>query len=238
MALLARAEGCARRVDVLRARAQQASYAGESAAAFAHWQEVLALEPLALDAHRACFTLRRILEGQAAAARALEQACASHPFACGLLRLRAEALGDIGPGECLPAVDALLALEPDDAWARRERAIQLMRLSRLPEALREAGQARALAPLSDVGCFILGHVRLRLGQPAEARADFRGTLERNPDHEAALHALLSCSPGLDAKREDLLFAALDGVTHGDRQHAEATAHRPAPRSPHAQRPSP
>src|SRR5262249_30672483 len=123
--LLAAAEGRCRRTSWLRAAGGLALGRADRVEALRLWREVLAVEPLALDAHRETALLLAETEGQAAALEHLHQACARFPHHLGLHALWIEWLRGEGPAAQEPPLRQLLENHPADAWAHREMALVL-----------------------------------------------------------------------------------------------------------------
>jgi tetratricopeptide (TPR) repeat protein len=187
--LLESARPRARRASWLRAAAAIAAYHGEHAEAAARWREVLAAEPLALDAHRELAPLIAATEGAQAAERHLRAACERHPHHVGLhhawlARARLE-----GPEAAEPVVRHLLALHPTDAWSHRELALVLTEQRRFEEAFAAMATARELEPASPSWHCVHGVVLAGCGRLEEARAAFEEALRLDINHVAAVNEL-------------------------------------------------
>src|SRR5690606_16076655 len=152
--------------------------------------ELLAAEPVALDAHLAAARARKRREGTPAALAALRDACSRHPRHYGLQRILVEWSREAGAEETAAAARALLAIEPSDAWARRELALALLRLQRDDEALEEATEAARIEPTSTSTWSTLAEVHRRRGEAEEARAHLRRAIELYVDNGDAIRTLL------------------------------------------------
>ncbi len=199
------AEGRSQRAAALRTRAALARYRSDLKTALALWREVLELEPLSLEAHRAVTLLLAEVEGLAAALRHLEQVCARFPHHFALHRLRVEwAVGE-GPRVAEPAIRRLVDIHPADAWTRRELALNLGEQERWPEALAEAEHALQLEPHHPNGYAVRGQLRARIGQTAAALEDYRRAVQLAVDTEFAIKGLVAACPTLAERKEALAF---------------------------------
>ncbi|MBI4658012.1 MAG: C39 family peptidase [Verrucomicrobia bacterium] len=143
---LSLAEGNTRRSRWLRSAAIIAAYRAQRREALSLWREVLALEPLAMDANRAVAWLLAEAEGAPEACGFLEEVCARFPKHCGLLTLHAEFLRQEGGAALEAALRRLIEVNPTDAWAHRELALQLGQSNRTDEALAAAEAAIRIDP--------------------------------------------------------------------------------------------
>src|SRR5581483_4572599 len=83
------------------------------------------------------------------------------------------------PEEALAVVDELLAAEPSNAWAWREKALILRRLHRAADALAAAETAQEIEPSSPFSPGVRGLALVALGRDDEARAAFETALRRS-----------------------------------------------------------
>lgn len=203
--LLARAKGRVRESDWLRARAE----IDETLLAFdkvlLHSRAILELEPLAMDAHAGVARALSRLEGPTAALNHVKQASAQWPRHCTLLRMVIEWSQHAGPGAVEAAVRTLLAVEPHDAWARRERAMALVRLKRTEEAVAEATEAARIEPRNSYSYSILGHVCRQAGMLNEAVAHYRRAVELSVDNTDAVSRLVDLTHTDTDRRRELVF---------------------------------
>jgi tetratricopeptide (TPR) repeat protein len=187
--LAARAEGRVRPIDYVRLAAELDRRTGDRSAAISRWRSVLATDPLSLEAHAAVTRLLAESGDRAAGLRHLTDAAASHPHHAGLARLAIDFTDDEGE-EGLGVVRRLVALEPTDAWARRELAARLARRHRLEEALVEADHAVSLEPNAASTHGIRAYVLAAAGRREEAREAYRAALSRDADYVFAFQGLL------------------------------------------------
>ncbi len=207
---LARAEGHVAPGAFSRAAAELADLANDLPTALARWREVLAREPLNPNAHRAVARLLAETDGRgpAAAREYLDGVVARFPHAVALHEQRVSALvEDPGRGtpEHLAAVDALLAVQPTNVWAQRERALAQQVLRNSLAAFGALAEAERLDPFSPHTHALRGRFLLADGDTTTARASLRRALELDATLANAFHALLDASPTLADKRDALGF---------------------------------
>jgi tetratricopeptide (TPR) repeat protein len=179
------------------------------ATAGAHFLEVVRLDPLALDAHRALAVLLADTDGRAAARTHLAQACRRFPHHHPLLKLRAEFLSGDPDADAERAIADMLADHPDDAWALRQRALVLADRKEHAAALAAVARAGEIEPHHPWYYAVLAQVHNRADNKAEALAALREALRRNVDQEAAVAELVQLSRGRREKREALAFVAAE-----------------------------
>jgi tetratricopeptide (TPR) repeat protein len=203
--VLTAARGRAQESVWARAAADFASAAGDSAAALALWRQVLAVEPLALDAHRAAAQLLAETEGRPAALEHLRQCCARLPHHFGLHRLFIEWLREEGAAALEPVVRQALTIHPADAWARRELALTLADQGRFDEAFAELAIADDLEPSSPSNGSVRGRVCQLAGRMAECREANRAALRLSVDFDIAINELVQLCDTLAERQEALAF---------------------------------
>ena len=203
--LLDSARGRVRENDWLRARAEMAESRSDAATALRSARDLLQREPLALDAHGIIVRTLARHEGVSAALAHLQDAAVAFPHHYGLRRMITEWSHHAGPEATESAAAELLRLEPSDAWARRERALALMGMSRGDEAMAEAAEAAHIEPRHSYSFSILGHVCRRFGAADQARAHFRHAVELSVDNSDAITALLELARSDRERRDELAF---------------------------------
>lgn len=194
-ALLARAEGRARPVDIRRAAARVAGHGGEPAAALALWREVVAAAPADREAHEAVAGLLARLEGPRAGAAHMAAAAAAFPHDVPLARARVAWSRQADPTGAEAALADAVARHPTDAWLRRELALELVDQRRLEEAIAAADEGVRLEPWSPGSHGIRGQALLAAGRDDEAQAAFRACLERDLDTPHAVRGLAQSARG-------------------------------------------
>jgi tetratricopeptide (TPR) repeat protein len=187
-----------------RVAARLAEIRPDHAAALAHYREVLVLNPVDVDAHASIARLSATLEGRPAALSFLRGAAAQHPTLIPLHTLILEWLRHEPPEEALLAIDHFLSLEPDNAWALREKALILRRQHRPDDALPLAQTACRIEPQSHLSPGILGLVLVSLNRTAEARAAFEDSLRLSLD-AGYMHELFDCTADFGTRREAVAF---------------------------------
>lgn len=203
--LLAAAEPRAASAAWLRTAASLADYRCDLHEALALWQRLLVEEPLALDAHRSTTRLLAETQGRPAALAHLRETCARFPHHVPLHRLWVDWAHGEGFAEVERVLRLLLALDPDDAWARRELALVLSNQRRFDEAHRELDAAGALEPHSPSTHATRGRVLLDAGSYAAAREASRAALRLSIDEQAPLNDLMAASLTSEEKRAALAF---------------------------------
>jgi len=216
--LLAHARSRTSAGEWTRAAATLAGRRGDPGAELELWRQILASEPLAIDAHRAAAFLLAETQGRAAALDHLAQAASQFPHYLPLLQLRIEWIRDSGPADLEIVARALVEQNPDDAWARRELATALQGLQRFDEADRQLDAAAALEPFHPALFNIRGDGLLRQGRLPEARAQFAAALQISVDNSFAMHGLIqACAAPADRRQAiDLIQSELiRQTTFGD-----------------------
>jgi tetratricopeptide (TPR) repeat protein len=203
--LLARAEGKSQPTVWLRTAANLASARGDLARARTLWAEVVRVEPLAEDAHRALADRLADTQGREAAKAHLAATCERFPHNYALTRLYLDWLRDDGVAAGEPVVRRLIEIHPADAWARRELAWYLLEQGRLDEAARETEIARQLEPTAVATFNVLGQLHARQGHVEEAKEAYRQAIRTAVDYEYALHELVALCETHVERREALRF---------------------------------
>lgn len=217
-ALMQAARSCSRPASLLRSEATLAAYRGDTVEALRRWRELVQAEPLAMDAHREVARLTASTEGPAAALAYTEAAAAAMPHHHGLQQLWYEWAQDAGVEAAARPLDHLIALNPGDAWARRERALELSARQRHAEAWAEIEEAGRLDSLNPSWHGVRGTLLARSGRLDEARAAFREALHRAPDYVFALNELMEIAlePGEGRRQLEYVHEQLKaGMTLGD-----------------------
>lgn len=228
--LLTKAEGICQRTTWLRTAANLSAIKGELAAALQLWQQVLDVEPLALDANRAVAQLLAETVSRARALDHLEQACERFPHNYALHQLWIGWLREEGAARAEPVIRRLIAIHPVDGWARRELAICLSDQGRHEEAKAELALAYELEPNNTAYFAVLGQLCERTGRMAEAQEAYRQAIRLSVDNDYAIGRLIEICETLATRREALAFVESElirQVIYGDgllayQQHAQYT----------------
>ena len=203
--LYRRAEGRCARTDWLRTGARLASYQSQHLEALRIWREIVELQPMAVDAHRAIASILSEIEGQAAALAHVRAAAERFPHHQPLLSLWIEWLHEEPVAVSEPVIRRLIELNPADAWAQRELGFLLIKERRFEEAAHYAEEAGRLDP-THTACFHLrGELLAVEGRMAEARREYRGALRLSIDNNFAMNELLACCETTAERLEELEF---------------------------------
>lgn len=203
--LLEKAKGRSQPTAWLRTAANLASCQGEAARACALWGQVLEVEPLAEDAHRAYATLLADTQGRPAALRHLQETCGRFEHNFALNRLWMEWLRDEGAEAVEPVLRRLIEIHPADAWARRELGWHFLDLGRMEEAEAAAAIAADLEPNAASLHQLRGQILMRQGKTAEAREAFRQAIRISVDYEHAVRELFHACETHAERRDALHF---------------------------------
>jgi tetratricopeptide (TPR) repeat protein len=228
--LIEQAKGNSVRAIWLRAAASLAASRSDLQASLNCWQEVLELEPNALDANRMIADLLAAVRDEDAAVQHVQQMVERFPHNYHIRQLRIEWSANETPKVTEGAVRSLLETYANDPWARRELAIALIGQKRLDEALREAELAAQLEPDNSVCFTIIGKIYEAQGRIGAAQAMYRRSIEISVDYDAAIDALMAVCDTKQDRIEALEFIAEQltrQVTFGEglwlfRYYADAT----------------
>lgn len=205
--LLSKAKNHSSLVGWHRAAAVLADYRNDKPAALEHWREVLQIEPLAHDAIRASTNLLAEIKGREQAMAFLDELCSRFPFSCPLLGLRAQWAREDGTQAAITYIRKLLEVNPVDAWAWRELAVQLNNIRKFDEAIEAAHEAIRLEPDQSAGYSVRGDILVQNERLSEGQADYREALRLEVDNEYALHHYVQTAPDLAARKQALAVVA-------------------------------
>lgn len=204
---LERAAPRVRRQQFLRVAAELAELRGEPAQALECLREILAHEPLALDAHQSTARLLAQTSGRAAVVAHLEAACERFPHHVGLRQLWIAWMHDQGARATERVLRQMAELHPDNGWVQRELALALAVQGRLSEALIKARQATHLEPAHPQSHYVRAQLFAQLGDDAAARESFQEALRLGIEDGAAIQRLLDCSHTPRERADVLAFVA-------------------------------
>ncbi|HEY1110580.1 MAG TPA: tetratricopeptide repeat protein, partial [Opitutaceae bacterium] len=188
----------------LRKSGQTASFIGDRKLAILRYRSLLAIQPLSVDAWRSLIRLTAEEEGETAALELLDKALAKHPEQTGLWALSAEWRRG-KPEAALQALDQMIARDPRDRWAWRERALRRLDLGRKDDAMADVLEARALDPRDPLSLGILCSVEREFGRNDEARAALKEALRIDIDYTWAARELMELAPDRASSLEALHF---------------------------------
>lgn len=217
-ALLHQAKGKVGEISWLRTAANLAQSRGELTTALKLWQQVLDVQPLAMDTNRAVARLLAETQSRTAALEFLQQAASRFPHHYGLHQLWCHWLHDDDPATAEAVLRRLIEIDPVDAWAHRELAWQLYRQRRLEEAFAEADIAYRLDPCDPSYFCVKGSLCTVAGQLREAKAAYQEAIRLSVDTDFAISELIALCTLPAEKREALDFIyeeLVRQVTFGD-----------------------
>lgn len=188
-----------------RTSANLAGYQGDHALALAHWREISALNPADTFAHSSIARLLAIVESRDAALRHLDEACDRQPHLLPLRQTQIQWLRNEDAARQLAALDALLALDPVNDWACREKALALQRLRRNADALACADEALRIAPFAPASHGIRAQMLKALDRLPEAREGCRAGIRLSIDADWLFADLLALCPDFSTRREAVAF---------------------------------
>jgi tetratricopeptide (TPR) repeat protein len=188
-----------------RTAAKIAGIQGEHVLALGHWREIVALNPSDSFAHGAVARTLAIIEGRDSALRHLDEACVQQPHSLALRQTQIEWLRDEDPERRVASIDALLTLDPANAWAHREKARALRRQQRLAEALASAEDALRIDPSSPSSHGIRAEMLAALDRLSDARESYRAGIRLSIDAHWLFSELLSACPDFASRREAVVF---------------------------------
>ncbi len=205
-ALLERATGRVAETTLWHSQAAVAYYKGDRSEELALAQKLVEREPLNMNAHQALARALSALEGAEAVDVHFARMQERFPHNVNLRHARIEWQRELGdPTRLDAALKEVIAIWPHDAWARRERALQLARSGRGAEALAEIDEACKLQPSHTAGHAIRGYVLRELDRSAEAQQAYGLSLQLDADQPHALSALIDSAPTRESRRSLLAW---------------------------------
>ena len=203
--LLQRAAGHIGRLAWLRAAAFLERANGNFDLALEHWQGVVGLAPLDVEAHRQITWLLARRDGKAVAQDYAKGLGRQFPQHRGLLDLELNWVQRDEPEEAESRLTAYLQSHPTDAWARREYVLLLQKRQAYDEALAHAEEARQYDPYQSTSWQVEGSVLESMNRLDEARERIRKALELNIDSTYGMRRLVFLADSVTEKKEALEF---------------------------------
>jgi tetratricopeptide (TPR) repeat protein len=203
--LLARTEPLTAKGAWLRTKANFADYRCDLAEALGAWEQILALEPLSIDALRAVARLTAEIHGQDAACDFLEKQVERFPHFVPLAELHVEFLRSKPLEIAEGAIRRALGRDSRNAWLRRELALNLAGQRRFAEANHEADEALRIDPHNPISCSTRGRVLELEGRSQAAEEAYREALVLSIDHGYAIEGLFRVCPTFEEKKEAIAF---------------------------------
>jgi tetratricopeptide (TPR) repeat protein len=184
--LLAEAEKGSSRRDWLRISASVSELDGELEKSLSSWREILALEPLAMDAHQNVAFLIAATESKKSAQEYLKTVVGQFPHHRELHKYLLEWMQEEEPATVLPIVEHLIRIDDQDAWSRREMARWLIREKRYEEALAQVENAFQLDPFEPVTLYSRGVILTEMNRRPEAADAYRQSLALSIDYTVSI----------------------------------------------------
>lgn len=190
--------------DWHRHAATLAQIRGDAPSAINSWLKVLATEPLSIPAHENLVSLTAETSGIPAALDLLDSACRRFPWHMGLARLHVSWLRRDNRPDADAALLRMLAHNPADDWAWRERALELSARNRHSDATAAAHEALRLTPQIATSHHILASVLHAADNHPDAHAACRRALEIDVSC-GAMDLLLASAPDSTQRAADIRF---------------------------------
>lgn len=182
-----------------------ASWQANYTEALRHWQSLLGLNPLHLGAQQEIARLLSLSSGREAALHWIQDYVRRFPHFLPLRQLQVQWLRNESLTAAIAELNQYLLLQPDDAWALREKALVLVANQETELALPCATLAEQIDPQAPASAGTVGHVLLALRRFDEARAATQRALIRSIDADWLFSQLLECSPAFADRRESVRF---------------------------------
>ncbi|HUE72249.1 MAG TPA: tetratricopeptide repeat protein [Pirellulaceae bacterium] len=203
LALLALAKEKCPTPSWLRTAARLAHADGRSAEALGYWRELVALQPLATDAHQGLAWVLAEVEGNAAARAHLEGAAGAFPHHQPLAELWAEWVRDEPAQIREPILRRLLAINSDHAWGARELALVLAQRQEFAEAQGLSEASLRIEPSNPSSHQVHAYVLKLQGKIDEAREYLTRSVRLSVDSDHAVGELLFLATTLEERRRVL-----------------------------------
>lgn len=208
-----------RRYRWLLSAARIADFRRAHSESLGYWRELVDLNPAYTNGHAAVSRLLKVTEGNAASVQYLREKCAALPRLIALHELLVQQLRDEDPAESLAAIETMLELAPENAWALREKALILIDLRRFEDALLSAENALIVAPNDASSHGIKGDVLKARGETALAHESYRQAITRSIDADRVFSALINTSENFEAKVNAIAFIHAELLRQNSLDHA-------------------
>jgi tetratricopeptide (TPR) repeat protein len=199
----------ASRISWARTAAHIAGIENRITDAIGHWKTVLAIDPLAMDAHRGLVGSLANAESVRTAIDHLREACAEFPHHSPLAQLFVEWLRYGKDPAAVPVLLQLIESDPNNIWARRELAIEYARQRRFEEAEEAARDALERNPSESWSHGILGSILMDRRCFEQAMPHLREAVRLDIDNEGAISSLLRCAQNNDERAEAVRFVTAE-----------------------------
>lgn len=166
--------------------ARIAAFLGDRRRAMQLWRGLIDREPAAADAHASLAQLIAEESGREEAVTFVVRAAQAHPRQAVFWNMLADWRESEDPAEALRAVDRSLALDPDDVWVLRRRALLRFQAGDHEGGLADAREALERAPGAPESHGVHASLLHRAGSGAESRAGLEAALRLRIDYTFAL----------------------------------------------------
>lgn len=215
---LRRARDRSHRLAWMHTAAYVATWRGEHAEALALWKEILAANPLNAGAIRETARHIALLHGRDQALAWLAAEVERFPHFLPLRQTRLEWLRSAAPADALAEVEQYLQLEPQDAWALREKALIQIRARQHEAALETAKLAEQIEPRAPLSPGLVGQALLALRRFPEAREATERALRISIDADWLMPQLMQACPTFEERKAAVEFLRSELATqasHGN-----------------------
>lgn len=203
--ILQKAKGISKPAARFRSLALVAAYQGDSMLAREYWEEVLKIEPIAEDAHRAYCLLLGEREGRESVIKHLEAVCNRFPHHFNLNHLLLDWQLEDGPAVREKSLQRLIDIHPANAATRIEYAYNLGDQDRIDAAHQQLDEAESLDPHAPAIWHARGMLHKKKNRTDDAQYAFREAVRRSVDFEAAIQELIGFCENLTDRRDVVAF---------------------------------
>jgi len=190
----------------IRSSARIATLERDRARAIALWNTLLESQPLAIDAHRSLSRLLAEETGVSSVLEHLETYAERFPHHIPLHVLWAQWLRDTGDSRKQEtAVSWIIALNPNDAWARRELTHVFTHTRQFEKAWEQCRISAELDPYSPQHFTIEADLLAAEAKWEESKEALRQSLRLDVDNPYAINRLLEIGSGAEDNRASIAF---------------------------------
>lgn len=180
-------------------------FLGNRSSAIQYWENLIKVQPMSITGYRNLASLIADEHGVDAALTFLSDACAKQKSLIGLWVILAEWQGFQQDPQTKTTLDHILSLDPDYAWALRERSEVLSRQGDHEAALKDAREALEKAPYQPESHGVLAHALREVGREEEANEALRSALKVDVDYTWAASMLVFKAQGIEEQLRALDF---------------------------------
>jgi cellulose synthase operon protein C len=203
--LLAEAKGAAPERGWRRTASHFCLLRGQLAEAKMHLETLLPRTPMAVGLHEEIADIVAQLEGPDAAIEYWQQAAEQFPHYIPLQESYAMALRSRPLEFIQPVLEQIIQANPDNSWAVRELAHQLMQAGKLPQAQQWILRADELDDENPFMANLKAMLAFRLGNVDEAKTKLRQAIEHNVNDDYSFSSLMNMCDSVEESRAELDF---------------------------------